>query len=107
MHANNKLPLPLQRFNADGLAGRNAEQVRIMFPPNGARLELATEGGRPEPVALKISGGIEPLTVLVNGVPQERTSGRVVFFVPDGPGFARLTVVDAKGKADSVMVRLQ
>jgi penicillin-binding protein 1C len=105
--ANNKLPLPLQRFHGDGLAGGKAEQVRILFPPNGARLEITADGGRMEPVALKISGGVEPLTVLINGVPQERSSGRVVFFVPDGPGFARLTVVDAKGKADSVMVRLQ
>ncbi len=105
--ANNKLPLPLQRFSPDGLAGRYAEPVRILFPPNGSRIELASEGGRAEPVALKISGGVEPLTVLVNGVPQERGSGRSLFFAPEGPGFVRLTVVDAKGKADSVMVRLQ
>jgi penicillin-binding protein 1C len=26
---------------------------------------------------------------------------------PDGPGFVRLTVIDAKGAVDSVMVRLQ
>jgi penicillin-binding protein 1C len=32
---------------------------------------------------------------------------RTVFFTPDGPGFVRLTVMDAKGSADSVMVRLQ
>ena len=68
---------------------------------------LEIKGGRAEPVALKIQGGAEPLTVLVNGVPQERSNGRNVFFAPDGPGFVRLTVVDAKGKADSVMVRLQ
>jgi penicillin-binding protein 1C len=105
--ANNKLPLPLQRFNPEGLTGRNAEAVRILFPPNGARLELGSEDGRPEPVSLKISGGAEPLTVLVNGVPQERSAGRNLFFAPQGPGFVRLTVVDAKGKADSVMVRLQ
>jgi penicillin-binding protein 1C len=102
--ANNKLPLPLQRFNPEGLTGRNAEAVRILFPPNGARLELGSEDGRPEPVSLKISGGAEPL---VNGVPQERSAGRNLFFAPQGPGFVRLTVVDAKGKADSVMVRLQ
>jgi penicillin-binding protein 1C len=30
-----------------------------------------------------------------------------VFFTPDGPGFVRLTVMDARGAADSVMVRLQ
>jgi penicillin-binding protein 1C len=104
---NGKLPPPLQRFNADAVGGRNGERVRIMFPPNGARLELALAGGRPEPVALKIAGGVEPLTVLVNGVPQERGSGRTIFFDPQGPGFLRLTVVDAKGTADSVMVRLQ
>ena len=105
---NGKLPLPLQRFSPDGLTGRKGEQVRIMFPPNGARLEMSSHGGKPEPVALKISGGAEPLTILVNGVPQQRTAGgRTIFFDPEGPGFVRLTVVDAKGTADSVMVRLQ
>ena len=44
---------------------------------------------------------------VVNGVPQERAGGRSLFFAPEGPGFVRLTVVDGKGKADSVMVRLQ
>ncbi len=105
--ANGKLPLPLQRFNPDGSAARHGERVRIMFPPHGARLELASVDGRPEPVALKIAGGTEPLTVLVNGVPQQRSAGRTVFFDPQGPGFVRLTVVDGKGTADSVMVRLQ
>ncbi len=105
---NGKLPLPLQRFSPDGLTGRRGEQVRIMFPPNGARLELTSNGGKAEPVALKISGGAEPMTVLVNGVPQQRsTGGRTIFFDPEGPGFVRLTVVDGKGTADSVMVRLQ
>ena len=40
-----------------------------MFPPNDARVELTTDGGKPDPLALKIAGGVEPLTVLVNGVP--------------------------------------
>ena len=40
-----------------------------MFPPNSSRVELTTDGGKPDPLALKISGGIEPLTVLVNGMP--------------------------------------
>ena len=55
----------------NGVAGEGADtQVRIMFPPNGARLELANGGdGRPEPIALKLAGGVGPLTVLVNGMP--------------------------------------
>ncbi len=108
--ANGKLPPPLQRFGADsigGIGGGNSARVRIMFPPHGARLELASGDGRPEPVALKIAGGVEPMTIMVNGVPQDRGSGRTIFFDPQGPGFVRLTVVDGKGTADSVMVRLQ
>jgi penicillin-binding protein 1C len=109
--ATSRLPPPLQRFRPDGMAPERADaQVRIMFPPNGSRLEIATTGdGRPEPIALKLSGGVGPLTVLVNGLPVDAPSGRrnTVFFEPDGPGFVRLTVIDAAGSTDSVMVRLQ
>jgi len=108
--ATGKLPPPLQRYRPGGLAGEGAEpQLRIMFPPNGARLELASgEGGKPEAIALKITGGAGPLTVLVNGLPLETSRGRrTLFFAPEGPGFVRLTVMDAKGATDSVMVRLQ
>jgi penicillin-binding protein 1C len=105
-----KLPPPLQRFRPGRLPGEDSgPQLRIMFPPNGARLELASgEGGRPEPVALKVAGGSGALTVLVNGLPQTAAAGRrTVFFAPDGPGFVRLTVIDENGASDSVMVRLQ
>jgi len=102
-----RLPPPLQRFGAPGLQSALAEPPRIMFPPNGARLEL-TGGHDPDAVALKISGGRAPLTVMVNGVPLEVPTGRhTLFFRPDGPGFARLTVMDARGLSDSVTVRLQ
>jgi penicillin-binding protein 1C len=78
-----------------------------MFPPDGARLELAG-GDQPNPVALKIAGGRAPLTVMVNGVPLAAESGRrTLFFRPDGPGFVRVTVMDATGATDSVSVRMQ
>jgi len=108
--ASAKLPLPLQRFRPVGLPSEaNEPALKIMFPPNGARLELtAGDGGGADPLALKISGGALPLTVLVNGVPLGTATGkRTVFFQPDGPGFVRLTVMDARGAADSVVVRLQ
>jgi penicillin-binding protein 1C len=107
--ATGKLPPPLQRFRPGGM-GRDASDVplRIMFPPNGARLELTTDGARPDPIALKVSGGVAPLTMLVNGVPLADPAGRhTLFFAPDGPGFVRLTVMDARGATDSVVVRLQ
>ena len=75
--------------------------------PDGAQLELAS-GSQLDPVALKIVGGRAPLTVMVNGVPLAAQNGRgTVFFQPDGPGFVHLTVMDARGAADSVTVRLQ
>lgn len=78
-----------------------------MFPPDGARLELSAAGAR-EPVALKIAGGRAPLIVMMNGVPLAPAGNRrMLFFQPDGPGFVRLTVMDARGAADSVTVRLQ
>ena len=105
-----KLPPPLKRFRADVLAGEAAEsQLRIMFPPNHARLELASNGsGKPDPIALKVTGGTGALTVLVNGQPLPTAAGRrTLFFEPQGPGFVRLTVMDARGATDSVVVRLQ
>ena len=105
--ATNKLPPPLQHFSSDGSLSAASEPPRIMFPPDGARIELA-KGAAPEPVALKIAGGAAPLTVMVNGVPLAAQGGRrTLFFAPDGPGFVRLTVMDARGATDSVSVRLQ
>src|SRR5262249_45047672 len=95
-----KLPPPLQRFRAGVLVGEAAEpQLLTMSPPNNARLELPNEGsGRPDPIALKRTGGTGPLTVLVNGAPLPAAAGRrTLFFEPDGPGFVRLTVIDGRG----------
>ncbi len=103
-----KLPPPLRYFSPDRNLGVVASAPRIMFPPNGARLELDGPPSAPDPVALKLAGGRAPLTVMVNGVPLPAPRGRhTVFFRPDGPGFVRLTVMDARGASDSVMVRIQ
>jgi penicillin-binding protein 1C len=55
-----------------------------------------------------VAGGVLPLTVMVNGVPVgEIDSRRQRLVTPPGPGFARVTVMDAKGAADTVVVRIQ
>jgi penicillin-binding protein 1C len=106
-----KLPPPLQRFTSRAEAGEAmaAPKVHIVFPPDGASLELSSaKGETPDPIAIKIAGGTPPLNVLLNGMPlSAKQSARTLFFEPDGPGFVRLTVTDATGAADSVVVRLQ
>ena len=108
---NSKLPLPLQRFAPHAVAAMSfARPVRILFPPNGASLELSVGAveDAPDRLPIKIAGGRPPLTVMLNGMPLTAKRGaRTLFFEPEGPGFVRLTVTDATGAADSVLVRLQ
>jgi penicillin-binding protein 1C len=106
-----KLPVPLRRFRPAGELLRLGDDraPRIQFPLNGSRLDLSAEGeAKMSPVALKVAGGVPPMTVLVNGLlAGELDSRRQKFVEPPGPGFVRLTVMDATGAADTVVVRLQ
>jgi penicillin-binding protein 1C len=105
-----KIPPPLRHFRAGGVATQLAADsgLRIMFPPDGARLELSGVDGARDAIGLKIAGGAAPLTVLVNGVPAAKgLATRTLFWEPDGPGFVRLTVIDARGAAESVAVRVE
>jgi penicillin-binding protein 1C len=104
---NARLPLPLQRFRPQAQTATAEAPLRIVFPPNGARFELAADG-QTDPVAVKVAGGVQPLTVLVNGTPRAATNDRrTLFYAPEGPGFVRLTVMDARGAVDTVLVRMQ
>ena len=102
-----KLPPPLKHFPPDNRAGESAPSgLHILFPPDGARLELRMSDNKPAPVPLKVAGAVAPLTVLINGLPASPQPRGSLFFQPDGPGFARLTVIDGSGASDSVVVRL-
>jgi penicillin-binding protein 1C len=106
-----KLPLPLRRFRPAGELIRIGDDrtPRIQFPLNGSRLDVTADGkAEMSPVVVKVSGGVPPMTVLVNGLSAGELDGRRQKFVdPPGPGFVRLTVMDATGAADTVVVRLQ
>ncbi|MDC7789780.1 penicillin-binding protein 1C [Rhodoplanes sp. TEM] len=104
-----KLPLPLQRFRPGALPSAGSEPpLKIVFPPNGARLELAAEAGETAALAVKVAGGSGPVTVLMDGLPRATLRDRrTVTVTPDGPGFVRLTVTDSSGATDSVLVRVQ
>ena len=109
--SNIRLPLPLRRFRPIGeLVRTGGEQaVHIQFPLNGSRIDVDRSGG-PDAAAMpvRVSGGILPITMLVNGLSVGEIDGRRQRLIdPPGPGFARLTVIDAAGAADTVVVRIQ
>jgi penicillin-binding protein 1C len=109
--SNAKLPLPLRRFRPLGeLVRTGGEQApRIQFPLNGARIDVDRSGGAElAAMPVKVAGGVLPLTMLVDGVAVgEIDSRRQRLVDPPGPGFARLTVIDATGAADTVVIRIQ
>jgi penicillin-binding protein 1C len=109
--SNAKLPLPLRRFRPLGeLVRTGSEQApHIQFPLNGSRIDVdRSAGGQFSAMPVKIAGGVLPMTMLVNGVSAGEIDGRRQRLVePPGPGFARLTVIDATGAADTVVIRIQ
>jgi penicillin-binding protein 1C len=109
--SNAKLPLPLRRYRPIGEMVRSDGELapRIQFPLNGARIDVAGGDGVPfSSMPVKVAGGVLPMTMLVNGVSVGEIDGRRQRLIdPPGPGFARLTVIDAKGAADTVVVRIQ
>ncbi len=109
--SNAKLPLPLRRFRPVGeLVRTGSDQTpHIQFPLNGSRIDVDRMGGaQSAAMPVKVAGGVLPMTMLVNGVSVGEIDGRRHRLVdPPGPGFARLTVIDATGAADTVVIRIQ
>ena len=94
-------PLPPAPKAATGPA-ESANALRLLFPPPDST--VSGDG----PVTLRAMGGQRPLTFLVNGAPlRTDPARREVSWRPEGPGFYRLTVLDADGGAARVSVRVK
>jgi penicillin-binding protein 1C len=79
-----------------------SDALHLLFPPPGAI--LSADG----PVTIRVMGGRRPLTFLIDGAPlgTDRVR-RDVSWLPSGPGFYRLTVLDAEGTAVRAMVQVR
>lgn len=112
-----ELPPPLRHVRKDApktFAAAQTGEFKIAYPPAGARVDLglaqasgngAANGG---PLVLKVQGGVGPYTWMVNGAPIGSPElRRQSAWTPDGAGFARVSVIDARGATDSVVVRLE
>ncbi|MBA4270890.1 MAG: penicillin-binding protein 1C, partial [Methylobacterium sp.] len=106
------LPPPLRHLRQDvpkTVAAMTTPSLRLAFPPEGARIDLAASAadGRPE-LNLKVAGGAPPYTWLVDGAPiLSPTRRREAVWQPPGKGFLRISVIDGTGASESVSVRLQ
>lgn len=110
-----ELPPPLKRFREAGENGGRDwtapeayadPPVQIAFPPD--RSELEVDDGEDAQITMKVEGGALPLTWLVDGVPVASDPNRREATLPAATrGFYRLSVIDAKGRADRVTVRVK
>ena len=104
-----ELPAALQRFRPNALpevasTASGEAPPAIAFPPDGARIELGTDPA----MSLKVLGGTPPFTWLADGVPiASREFRRDTFWEQANKGFARLSVIDAKGKTATARVRVE
>ncbi|PDT18745.1 penicillin-binding protein 1C [Rhizobium sp. J15] len=107
--AQSELPISQRRFalNASGLlvaSGREAAP-QIVYPPEGAHIDLGAKGGDLSPLQLKLQGGRAPFRWLANGKPlPDLSRRRTQQWLPDGGGYSKLTVIDSAGRAASVGV---
>jgi penicillin-binding protein 1C len=97
---------PREGSDARAIASPMAERVdrlRLLFPPQGA--VLAEGESR---VTLRAAGGRRPLVFLVDGKPlAHEAAKREAAWSPEGPGFYRVTVLDADGIAAAAQVRVR
>jgi penicillin-binding protein 1C len=107
-----ELPPPLRHLRKDApkiMASTATPPLKIAYPPDGAKVDLGLgQGVGDAQLSLKALGGAPPLTWFVNGAPiGDPDPRRQAAWRPDGAGFARVSVMDAKGATDSILVRLE
>jgi len=107
--AQSDLPISQRRFSmtASGLIAASAREPapQIVYPPEGARVDLGARSGEISPLVLKLQGGRAPFRWLANGRPlNELSRRRTNEWTPDGAGYSTLTVIDAAGRAASVKI---
>lgn len=85
-----------------------AEPLQVAYPPPGARIDLGFGANRPTPLVLKARGGTPPFIWFADGRPIARLSfERETHWLPEGPGYVTLSVIDGRGESARVTVRIE
>jgi penicillin-binding protein 1C len=109
----NDLPVTQIRF-VSGSAPLPAQKKvtepppHIVFPPNGARVELKSLTDNKTPLVMKLQGGRPPFRWIANEKVLTRPDRRrTAEWMPDGTGYSTLTVIDAAGRAASTVIYIE
>jgi penicillin-binding protein 1C len=102
--SNAALPAPLQVFRSRGAALRDTTFPHIVFPPDGAVLQM-THG---VPLMPRVTDGTAPYTWLLNGAPvQTAVPVQAADLGQPQAGFAEISVIDAQGRMATTRVELR
>jgi penicillin-binding protein 1C len=109
--ADSSTPPPAPDMEAAGLKvfGQTRPDVavgpKILFPPDGAILQVSGQDG---PVSLEATGGAPPYRWVVNGeMLPAAPVGESMDWLPGGPGFAHIAVIDKNDAAASEDVQMK
>ncbi len=110
-----QLPISLRHFDRReqifvASNDRVADRLHIAFPADGTTVEglVNGAGAGSAAVVIKLQGGTPPFRLLADGRPVGEVSRRrQLLWMPDGPGTAKLTVLDAEGQASAISLVLR
>lgn len=105
------LPRAMQRFDTNPQSAQQESlglaAPQVAYPPDGSVLSLGTSL-IDRTLLLRATGGTQPLRWLVNGqlLPPAADLEAAQWVAP-GPGFARITVIDAAGRSSSADIQIK
>lgn len=98
------LPPHLRVFSLGGMA-ELLDGPEIIYPPDGARVDLGLVHDPDAPLIVKVSSGRPPYLWIINGHPHRGLpTDRQIRVNPGGKGFIGITVVDASGASTTSRV---
>ena len=111
LDATQALPRGLRYLDSksrNAVHGQITTPLAIVFPPDGALLELCRQRARCLPLNLAALGGRGPLTWVVNGEPLSHgfLNAMQPQWQPDGLGFVKVRVRDRDGDTEDVTVQI-
>ncbi|WP_183479436.1 penicillin-binding transpeptidase domain-containing protein [Komagataeibacter kakiaceti] len=80
---------------------------QIILPRPDSEMESRADDGTMTPIGLEAGGGMPPYRWMVNGMSLPVPPGAMPSWLPDGVGYAHISVMDMQGRSAAVDVRIR